>query len=143
MLRAAALSGCEKMDCPDLSPNLLTSSATRVSCHTIALCSGLPVFLFHSTVVSRWFVIPIAARSPAFSRASAIASAITSCVRCPDFFRVVLHPSRLRINLPVLLLRAGHNFSCGVKHNKARARGSLINGANVFAHTAFLAAAPD
>src|SRR5256885_1580545 len=52
----------------------------------------------------------------------------------PDFFGVVLYPSRLRINLAMLLLRAGHRPARAIKHNEARACGSLINGGNVLWH---------
>ena len=38
-------------------------SAVRRSCHTIALCTGLPVSRFHTIVVSRWFTMPMAATS--------------------------------------------------------------------------------
>src|ERR1041384_7644148 len=51
----------------------------------------------------------------------------------PDFFRIVLHPTRLRINLAVLLLRAGHHLARVVKNNEARAGGPLIDGADVVA----------
>ena len=37
--------------------------AVRVSDHTRAFVRGSPVCESHTTVVSRWFVIPIAARS--------------------------------------------------------------------------------
>jgi hypothetical protein len=40
----------------------------RVSCHTIALPYGRPVRRFQTTAVSRWFAIPIAARSRAVRR---------------------------------------------------------------------------
>jgi hypothetical protein len=36
-------------------------SAVRRSCHTIALCAALPVLRSQMTLVSRWFVMPIAA----------------------------------------------------------------------------------
>src|SRR6185312_1329805 len=39
------------------------NSAVRRSCHTIALYTGSPVSRSHTTVVSRWFVMPIAAMS--------------------------------------------------------------------------------
>ena len=35
----------------------------RVSCQTIALYTGMPVFLSQTTAVSRWLVMPIAAMS--------------------------------------------------------------------------------
>ena len=137
MLRAAILSGCEKMRRPALwrtcSPRRpLACPATQSRC--APACRS---FLFHTTVVSRWLVIPIAARSPAFSRASPIASRNHFLRALPDFFRIVLHPSRLRINLPVFLLRASHDLSCGVEHHEPRARRSLINGSDVMAHSAF------
>ena len=34
--------------------------AVRVSSHTIALCRGLPVWRSHSSIVSRWLVMPTA-----------------------------------------------------------------------------------
>src|SRR5512138_3618298 len=40
---------------------LLQYAAVLLSCHTIALQTGLPVFRSQTIVVSRWFVIPIAA----------------------------------------------------------------------------------
>ena len=46
----------------------------------MALATGLPVRRSHRTVVSRWFVMPTAARSAAPMRARAIASRATwSC----------------------------------------------------------------
>ena len=55
------------------SLNPLQISAVRWSCHTMALASGLPDLLSHKTVVSRWFVIPIAAMSEAETPDSASA----------------------------------------------------------------------
>ena len=48
--------------------------AVRRSCHTMALQTGSPVPRSHRTVVSRWLVMPMAARSPALipARASAV-----------------------------------------------------------------------
>ena len=54
----------------------------RVSCHTRALCSARPVTASQATVVSRWFVMPMAARSQPLKPAEARARAMTSCVRC-------------------------------------------------------------
>ena len=49
-------------------------AAVLLHCHTMALYIGFPVFLSQTTVVSLWFVIPIAATSsgltPVFSRTS-------------------------------------------------------------------------
>jgi hypothetical protein len=54
-------------------------SAVRRSCHTIAFPSGSPVFRSQRSVVSRWFVTPIAATATPFTRAlvSAPASAFS------------------------------------------------------------------
>ncbi len=53
-----------------------------MSCHTIALWIGSPVWRSQMTVVSRWLVIPIAATSPASMPERARAAPITSRVRC-------------------------------------------------------------
>jgi hypothetical protein len=37
----------------------------------------------------------------------------------------------------MFFLGAGHNFACGVKDNKARARGPLVNGSDVVGHGSF------
>ena len=52
----------------------------RVSCHTMALYTGLPVLRSHTTVVSRWFVMPTAATSCRVTSARARASPTTSRV---------------------------------------------------------------
>ncbi len=52
----------------------------------------------------------------------------------PDFFRIVLHPSRPGIDLLMLPLSRAHDASRTVEHDKARACRSLINGANVACH---------
>jgi hypothetical protein len=54
----------------------------RVSCQTTALWIGLPLERSHTTVVSRWFVTPTAARSLAEIPAFFKAPATTSVVRC-------------------------------------------------------------
>ena len=65
-------------------PRFLSSSQkslVRRHCHTMALYTGRPVSRSHTTVVSRWLVMPIAAREEAVAPAFAIASRATaSCV---------------------------------------------------------------
>jgi hypothetical protein len=57
------------------------SAAVRRSCQTIALQIGFPLSRSHTTVVSRWLVMPIAATSDAFAFAFVNASAATpACV---------------------------------------------------------------
>ena len=81
--------------------------AVRVSCQTIALCTGLPVAFSQTTVVSRWLVIPMAAISPGALLARAIASRDNAPGPGPDFQRIVFYPARLRINLRKFFLRNG------------------------------------
>lgn len=57
-----------------------TRGWVRVSCHTIALWIASPVARSQMTVVSRWLVMPTAARDPASIPASASARLITSSV---------------------------------------------------------------
>jgi hypothetical protein len=69
---------------PGSRPRALSASqapAVRRSCHTIALHTGRPVERSHTTVVSRWLVMPIAATSAACRPARARASfATATCV---------------------------------------------------------------
>ena len=63
-----------------------TSLSVRVSCHTIALWIGSPVVRSHTTVVSRWLVMPTPEMSSALAPADCIASSMTSCVRAQISF---------------------------------------------------------
>lgn len=49
-----------------------------MSCQTMALWTGSPVFLSHRTVVSRWLVMPMALMSSRVMSALAMAEATTS-----------------------------------------------------------------
>ncbi|CAM5624327.1 hypothetical protein SAURM35S_07317 [Streptomyces aurantiogriseus] len=70
----------------------------RVSCQTMALWTGSPVFLSHSSVVSRWLVMPMALMSsrvmPAFAMAPATTSwtlvqiSLASCSTQPGFGKI-------------------------------------------------------
>ena len=55
-------------------------ASVRVSCQTMALYTGSPVVLSHTSAVSRWFVMPTAAMSAALRSAFASAPATTSRV---------------------------------------------------------------
>ena len=55
-------------------------SEVRRHCQTMAFAMGSPVVLSQITVVSRWFVMPIAAMSPASTPSFAIAARDTSSV---------------------------------------------------------------
>ena len=52
----------------------------------------------------------------------------------PNFFWIVLDPSRLGIDLLVLSLSCAYDASGTIEHDEARACRSLINGANVACH---------
>ncbi|CAM5739722.1 hypothetical protein SBADM41S_04165 [Streptomyces badius] len=83
---------------PTLRPSSLQSASVRVSCQTSALCTGSPVFLSHSRVVSRWLVMPIALTSaevmPALTMAPATTSwtfsqiSVASCSTQPGFGKI-------------------------------------------------------
>src|SRR3954471_12353050 len=60
-------------------------SAVRRSCQTMARCTACPVARSHTTVVSRWLVIPIAAMSFALIPDCAIASRQTVTVEVQMF----------------------------------------------------------
>ena len=70
-----------KRSLPSPSPPSSISRAhtplVRVSIHTSALCSGSPVSASHTTVVSRWFVMPTAATARPATAASASTEATT------------------------------------------------------------------
>src|SRR5690348_1315257 len=55
-------------------------ASVRVSCQTIALYTGSPVFLSQTSAVSRWLVMPTAAMSDGLRSALASTSAVTSRV---------------------------------------------------------------
>jgi hypothetical protein len=52
----------------------------------------------------------------------------------PDFLGIMLHPSRLRIDLPVLFLRGRGDPAGTVEQNEPRAGGALIQGADITGH---------
>jgi len=62
--------------------SLSHAAAVRRSCQTIALQIGSPDCRSHTSVVSRWFVMPIAAMSAALTLAFVNASAATPA--CDD-----------------------------------------------------------
>src|SRR5204862_988673 len=52
-------------------------------------------------------------------------------LRAPDLARVVLDPSRLRIDLAELALRQGNDPAARIEHDRARARRALVEGEQV------------
>ena len=80
-------------------------SAVRRSCHTIAGYTGRVVARSQTTVVSRWFVIPIAARSAArIPAAPSVGSGLLDAR--PDLLGVVLDQPRRGEGLPDLAVAA-------------------------------------
>ena len=80
--RAAARSWPSPSGSCPAALSLRQVSAVRRSCQTMALWIGRPVRRSHSTQVSRWLVMPMAAMSPALSPAAASAwRAVSTVVR--------------------------------------------------------------
>ncbi len=108
--------------------SLAQISAVRRSCQTMARCTALPVARSHTTVVSRWLVIPIAAMSFALSARLFQRLAADLDRRGPDVLRLVLDPARGRKMLREFLLRRGGDGNVAAEHDGARGRGALIDG---------------
>ena len=104
------------------------ASAVRRSCQTMALWIGLPLARSQTIVVSRWLVMPMPAMSLAPTPALAIASRTVATTRRPDFLRIVLDPSRRRIDLPQFLLRDRDRSERCVEHDRPRRGGALVDG---------------
>lgn len=67
----------------------------RLSSHTIALCSGLPVVRLHSTVVSRWLVMP-----SAFTATGRPSFACGCCVFVTGLVQLVIENQRFHGHRP-------------------------------------------
>ena len=76
--------------------------------------------------VSRWFVIPIAAKSPGFSFVPAIASAATAACDLQISSGSMFHPAGLRKELAEFLLGRETGLAFLVEQNRSRACGALI-----------------
>ena len=97
----------------------------------MAWCSGLPVRRFHSSVVSRWLVMPMARMSAAVSPALAMASLRGGQLRGPDLHRVVLDPAGLRKVLRQLALRLRDDAALRIEDDAARAGRALVQREDV------------
>ena len=125
----------ERINCASERPaSALMIRSVRVSCHTIALYQGWPVFGFQTIVVSRWLVTPIAARSRAVMFALRIARGDHFVGARGDLERIVLDPAGLRQDLRVLELVAGDLVAAVVEHHEAGAGRSLVERADVTGH---------
>ena len=85
-----------------------------------------------TTVVSRWFVMPMAATSEADKFASASTSAATPAWEDHIFFRVVLDPAGLRENLLEFALCDTPDRTAMVEKDGSGAGCALVEGENVF-----------
>ncbi len=112
--------------------------SVRVSCQTMALYQGRPVLGFQTTVVSRWFVMPMAARSAAVRPALFERAGDRFVDAGGDLQGVVLDPAGLRQNLIVFDLVAGDLLAVAIEHHESRAGRSLIDCADVLLHAASL-----
>ncbi len=92
--------------------SLAQMSAVRRSCQTMARCTAVPVARSHTTVVSRWLVMPIAAMSLALTFGLLQRLAAGRYRRGPDVLRLVLDPARGRKMLREFGLRAWRRSRC-------------------------------
>jgi hypothetical protein len=92
------------------------SGSPRRSCQTMALWMGWPVRRFHTTVVSRWLVMPIARISR--RRQAGLGNGLLrgGQLGLPDLLGVVLHPAGLRDRSGGT--RAGPSRRCGRRHRR-------------------------
>ena len=108
-----------------------------MSCQVIALCTGAPVARSHSTVVSRWLVMPSPTRSrtPRSSGGERLGDDLLDVA--PDLLRVVLHVPGPRVDVAVLDLADGDDPAALVEDQAAGRGRSLVDGSDVaLAHTA-------
>ena len=95
--------------------SMKTGEGVLLHCHTIALYTGSPECLSHTTVVSRWLVIPIEAISdalaPTFARACLATSRIVdqissaSCSTQPGFGKYCVNSFCAILHISPLLLK--------------------------------------
>ena len=117
-----------------------SAAAVRRSCQTMALWIGLPVLRSHTTVVSRWLVMPMPASASASSLARASAPRQTSTVADQISSGSCSTQPGSREDLRQFLLRRRHRPARGIEHDGARAGRALVDGKDVLGgHRAFLA----
>ena len=104
------------------------ASAVRRSCQTIAGATGRPVARSHSTVVSRWLVMPTAATSSTVARARASTSAmVAACVAQISSASCSTQPGAREV-LGELALRGRDDCAVVVEQDGARTRRALVEG---------------
>ena len=102
-------------------------SAVRRSCQTIAGATGVPVARSQRIVVSRWFVIPIAASSD--GRIPAARDRLLGRAEhgLPELLGIVLDPARLRVVLRELAVAAAAHAELAVDGETRRAGRPLVD----------------
>ena len=123
-----------RIDCASAGSIALMIRSVRVSCHTIALYQGLPVFGFQTMVVSRWLVTPMAARSVRGDVRVAHRAGDDLVGPRRDLERVVLDPPGLRQDLRVLELVARDLVAAVIEDHEPGAGRSLVERADVTRH---------
>ena len=112
--------------------NCAHSGSVRRSCQTMALWIGAPVRRFH---MHRGFaLVGDAERRDVASPEASLGERLARHrdLRVPDLGRIVLHPTRLRVDLRELALRHRHDAAIGMKHDGARTRGALVEREQMF-----------
>ncbi|GAA3240725.1 hypothetical protein GCM10020256_63090 [Streptomyces thermocoprophilus] len=94
----------------------------------MALWTGSPVFLSHSTVVSRWLVMPMALMSSRVMPALATAPATTSWTLVQISVALCSTQPRLGEDLLVFLLVDGDDTAVPVEDDAAAGGGALVDG---------------
>src|SRR6202140_5603384 len=99
--------------------------------------NGLPTFLLPDH--SRFALVAHSDRSHIFRpQPASFHCFLDDATRAaPNFFRIMLNPSRLWIDLLVLSLSRAHDASGSIEHDEARACRSLINGTKLVCHRWF------
>ena len=116
------------------NPRLLSSAqsgAVRRSCQTIARAIGLPVLRLHTRVVSRWFVIPIAASLREGIRPLRRARLHDRQRDLPNFLGIVLDPTGIRVVLAKLRISAADDPTRSIVDEDRAAGRPLVDGKHV------------
>ena len=131
--------------CRMTSPRPSASSAlaiesVRVSCQTMALWNGRPVWRSQTIAVSRWLVTPMASRSELAMPACPSALPMTVWVRSQISSGLCSTQPGAGEQLLVLELVLGHGSPVVVEDDEPRARRALVDRADEVTHGPILGA---
>ena len=121
------------------------ASAVRRSCQTMARCTARPVARSHSSVVSRWLVMPMPATSPRAGRRPAPARRAARPRRAaPDVLRLVLDPAgRGEVLRQLAPAPSARGTSAASMQDGAGGGGALVEGEQESSFMAVSSAASD